>query len=119
MANASETVSLLNRAGLAAVPVAATPNDAYREAMRELVGGVGIITVGTAPERTGFTATSAISLSASPPRLIVCVNRTSSTFAELERHRCFGVNILAAHHHDLAARFSGLGGVKGEARFAG
>ena len=92
---------------------------AYRDAMRQLAGGVSVITVGAAPQRTGFTATSVASLSVEPPRLIVSVNRASSTYAELERCRSFGVNILASHHIDVAARFSGRHGAKGEARFAG
>jgi flavin reductase (DIM6/NTAB) family NADH-FMN oxidoreductase RutF len=106
-------------ANRAAVRTLVTTSDVYRDAMRELVGGVSVITAGTAPRRAGFTATSVASLSVDPPRLIVCANRVSSTFPEIERCRSFGVNILAWHHRELAARFSGRGGLKGEARFAG
>lgn len=113
MANAIATFAPARRH---AAPTSAAT---YRDAMRQLAGGVSIITVGKAPQRTGFTATSVASLSLEPPRLIVSVNRASSSYSELERCRSFGANILASHHVDVAAQFSGRHGAKGEARFAG
>lgn len=89
----------------------------YRRAMRQLAGGVSVVTVGRAPHRTGFTATSVSSLSVDPPRLIVSVNRGSSSFPATKRSQCFGVSILARHHHDIAMRFGGAAGAKGEERF--
>jgi flavin reductase (DIM6/NTAB) family NADH-FMN oxidoreductase RutF len=35
---------------------------AFRQAMRRLAGGVGLITVGSGDDRTGLTATSVTSL---------------------------------------------------------
>jgi len=90
----------------------------YGDAIRELAGGVSVITVGTSPRRTGFTASFVVSTSVDPPRLLVSGNRASSWVLELNRCRCFGVNMLAAHHTRIAARFS-LRGANGEARFAG
>ena len=58
------------------------------------------------------------SLTLEPPRLLVCVNRKVSALSLIMRERRFGVNILADHHAALAARFAGVGGVKGAARFA-
>jgi flavin reductase (DIM6/NTAB) family NADH-FMN oxidoreductase RutF len=49
--------------------------DSFRAAMRELAGGVVVVTVGKDQDITGFTATSFASLSAHPPRLLVCVNK--------------------------------------------
>jgi flavin reductase (DIM6/NTAB) family NADH-FMN oxidoreductase RutF len=87
--------------------------------MRQLAGGVSIVTTGTALARTGCTATSVSSLSAELPSLIVSINRSASAYADIGRCGYFGVSILAAHHEALAARFGGSGGLKGEARFAG
>lgn len=101
------------------IRAAPAPGADFRMAMRQLAGGVSIVTVGMAPHRTGFTATSVSSLSVDPPRLIVAVNRASSSYSEFERCRCFGINILAGHHAHLAARFGGTGGSKGEQRFVG
>ncbi len=91
----------------------------FRAAMRRLAGGVSIITVGRGHDITGMTVTSVSSLSVDPPTLIVCVNRDSSSWPLLVRHRVFGVNILNAQQVEIAERFSGKGGIKGAERFAG
>jgi flavin reductase (DIM6/NTAB) family NADH-FMN oxidoreductase RutF len=87
--------------------------------MRNLAGGVSIITAGRGEERTGLTATSVSSLSLDPPCLLVCVNRASGTLSALMANRAFGVNVLAASHQDVAERFAGRSGVWGPARYAG
>ena len=91
----------------------------FRQAMRRLAGGVGVITVGTGEDRTGLTATSVTALSAEPPRLLVCINRTASAWPLLTEYGSFGVNLLDSNQQDLADRFAGKGGEKGPARFAG
>lgn len=92
---------------------------AFLGAMRAFVGSVSVITVGQGSDRSGLVVTSAISLSADPPLVLVCVNRGSSSWPLLERYGYFGVNALAAHHQPVAERFSGFGGVKGAARYEG
>ncbi|MCA1299120.1 flavin reductase family protein [Stappia indica] len=91
----------------------------FREAMRLIVGNVSVITAGVGEDRSGLVAISMVSLSADPPKVIVCVNRTSSTWPLIDRYRHFGVNALAAHHQEVAERFSGFGGIKGEDRYHG
>jgi flavin reductase (DIM6/NTAB) family NADH-FMN oxidoreductase RutF len=91
----------------------------FRTAMRDLAGGVGIITVGAGEDRTGLAATSVASLSVDPPSLIVCVNRSSSSWSMLRRYGSFGVNLLQSDQAAIAERFSGRGGLKGAARYAG
>ncbi|RTL47850.1 MAG: flavin reductase [Bradyrhizobiaceae bacterium] len=91
----------------------------FRAAMRNLAGGVSVITVGKGREITGMTVTSVSSLSVDPPTLIVCVNRESSSWPLLNRYGVFGVNILSAQQIEVAERFSGKGGLKGPERFAG
>ncbi len=90
----------------------------FRSGMRELAGGVSVITVGEGEDRTGFTATSVTSLSVDPPSLLVCVNRGASAWPALDRHGAFAVNLLRAEHTAIAERFSGRGGLKGAARYA-
>ena len=41
-------------------------------------GAISVVTVGDEQERTGFVATSVSSFSAEPPRLILCIDRSSS-----------------------------------------
>ena len=91
--------------------------DVFRNAMRELSGGVSVMTVGIGNERSGMTATSVSALSLNPPTLIVCVNKDSSTWPLLLRYRSFGVNVLHAGHEGIADRFCGRSGAKGEQRY--
>lgn len=90
----------------------------FRQAMRQLAGGVSVITVGSDNDRTGLTATSVTSLSSDPPTLIVCVNLSSSSWRLLDRHGRFGVNFLGDRHRFVADRFAGRGGEKGVERYA-
>ena len=89
----------------------------FRLAMREFACGVAIVTCANGKERAGCTATALASLSLSPPSLVICLERSSSTLAVLTEARTFAVNILAAEHEALASRFAGHDGVEGEARF--
>ncbi len=97
---------------------APTPKD-FRDAMRALVGNCSVITVGAGEVATGLVVTSAISLSAEPPLLLACVNRTSSSWPLFTPGGAFGWSSLGAAHRAVAERFSGFGGVKGPARYAG
>src|ERR1700704_2873468 len=94
-------------------------SDDFRRAMRQLAGGVSVITVGRGNDITGMTVTSVASLSVDPPTLIVSINRESSSWPLLKRYGFFGVNILNADQLDIAERFTGKGGLKGAERFAG
>src|ERR1700690_1630583 len=89
-----------------------------RDAMRYVAGSVAVITAGVAEDRTGLTATSAVSLSLDPPTMIATVNRAASAWPVIRRHRHFCVNLLAAHHQPVAERFAGKDGIKGAARYA-
>ena len=90
----------------------------FRSLMRRLAGGVAVITAGRGDEITGMTVTSLTSLSATPPRVLVSINRQASSFALIERYRSFGVNILGSEQQTLADRFSN-GRLKGRQRFEG
>ncbi|KFC70499.1 Excinuclease ABC subunit B [Bosea sp. LC85] len=90
---------------------------AFRAAFRHLAGGVSVVTTGAGEDRTGLTATSVASLSAEPPTVIFGLNRTSSSYAALQRHRNFGINFLNAAQKQIADRFAGRNGEKGAERF--
>jgi flavin reductase (DIM6/NTAB) family NADH-FMN oxidoreductase RutF len=99
--------------------VSEVASDDFRQAMRELAGAISVVTVADAQERTGFVATSVSSLSTNPPRLIVCIGRTSSSWRSLTRVRFFGVNFLRESDSQIASRFAGFNGVKGSDRYLG
>lgn len=90
----------------------------FTNAMRALVGNCSVITVGQGEDRSGLIVTSAISLSAEPPLLLACVNRTASSWPLLEKYRRFGWSSLGAAHQKVAENFAGFGGVKGVDRYA-
>jgi flavin reductase (DIM6/NTAB) family NADH-FMN oxidoreductase RutF len=89
----------------------------FRLAIREFASGVAIVTCANGKERAGCTATALASFSLTPPSLVLCLERSSSTLAVLVQAGAFAVNILAAEHGALASRFAGRNGVEGEARF--
>jgi flavin reductase (DIM6/NTAB) family NADH-FMN oxidoreductase RutF len=91
----------------------------FREAMRQLTGGVSVITAGKGRDISGMTVTSVSSLSVNPPALIVSINREASSWPLVKRYGFFGVNILTSDQIDIAERFTGKGGLKGADRFAG
>ncbi|MGH6641395.1 MAG: flavin reductase family protein [Bradyrhizobium sp.] len=94
-------------------------SNAFRGAMRQLTGGVSVITAGRGKDISGMTVTSVSSLSVDPPALIVSVNRGASSWPLLKRYGSFGVNILTSDQIDIAERFAGKDGLKGAERFAG
>ena len=91
----------------------------FRDAMRRLAGGVSVITAGRGKDISGMTVTSVSSLSVDPPALIVSINREASSWPLVKRYGFLGVNILTSDQVDIAERFTGKGGLKGAARFAG
>jgi flavin reductase (DIM6/NTAB) family NADH-FMN oxidoreductase RutF len=91
----------------------------FRNAMRQLTGGVSVVTAGRGRDISGMTVTSVSSLSVDPPALIVSINRESSSWPLVKRYGFFGVNILTSDQLDIAERFTGKGGLKGVERFAG
>jgi flavin reductase (DIM6/NTAB) family NADH-FMN oxidoreductase RutF len=95
-----------------------SPGD-FRSAMRQLTGGVSVITAWRGRDISGMTVTSVSSLSVDPPALIVSINRGASSWPPLKRYGFFGVNILNSDQIDIAERYTGKDGVKGAERFAG
>jgi flavin reductase (NADH)/flavin reductase len=92
--------------------------DQFRQGMRSLSGAVSIITTNCSGERAGLTATAVCSVSASPPRLLVCVNRDVYANEMIIESGVYCVNVLASWQQDLAKRFAGMvKGVAGEERF--
>ena len=91
----------------------------FRSAMRQLTGGVSVITAGRGRDISGMTVTSVSSLSVDPPALIVSINREASSWPLVKRYGFFGVSILTSDQIDIAERFTGKGGLKGADRFAG
>ncbi|MDH4442085.1 MAG: flavin reductase family protein [Rhizobium sp.] len=100
-------------------PAPDADGQALKAALRQLAGGVSIVTTGEGAERTGATVTSATALSVQPPRMLVSLNRSSSTWPILRTTGTFGVNVVGVGHRYLADQFAGVGGLKGNERYNG
>jgi flavin reductase (DIM6/NTAB) family NADH-FMN oxidoreductase RutF len=83
------------------------PGD-FKQGMRRLGASVCIITT-CKPDgaRNGLTATAVCSLSADPPMLLACLNRSSNTYAPIVEAGVFAVNVLSLQDAAIADRFAG------------
>ena len=89
----------------------------FKQAMRLLAGAVTVISTEHLGRRAGLTATAVCSLSADPPRLLICINRAAEAYPVIMVAKRFCVNVLAHDQVEVATRFAGLDGTEGEARF--
>lgn len=78
----------------------------FREAMSLLTGAVNIITTAGESGRYGFTASAVCSVSDTPPTLLVCMNRASSSHDDFVANKILSVNVLSAHHQHISKAFS-------------
>ena len=85
--------------------------------MRLSPGAVAIVAAGCGGERTGMAVTAWTSLSADPPAILVCANRSSSVHGLIQRAGAFSLSLLAADHPETVAIFSAQRGLHGSSRF--
>lgn len=97
--------------------LAPVPAADYVAAIAQHVSSVCVITTELDGERFGLTATAVSSVSAEPPRLLVCVNKNGLTHEKIAAAGRFCVNVLAEGQDKVAMVFAGMGGSK-EDRFA-
>jgi flavin reductase (NADH)/flavin reductase len=91
---------------------------AYLNAMRYFAAGCSIIASSDGVERSGLTATAVCSVTADPPRLLVCINRDVRAHAVIVDSGTLSVNVLSVAQEQLAKRFAGMvKDVCGEDRF--
>lgn len=91
----------------------------FRQAMRNLAGGVAVVATGSGSGRRGLTVSAVTSVSAEPPCLLVCVNSSAEAHDFMLANGDFSVNLLGIEHKELAMRFAGQTGCRGAARFEG
>ncbi|TKT69727.1 flavin reductase [Aquamicrobium sp. LC103] len=112
-----ENAEALARQGREALP--GVNAQCFKDAMRNLAGGVALVTTGEGNRRSGLTVTAVTSVSAEPPCLLVCVNTSSASHDAILANGAFAVSLLGARHEEVALRFAGVGGIKGAERFLG
>lgn len=99
------------------VPLRIIDNASFKAALRQVSGSVCIVTTGRSPDRHGLTVTAACSLTADPPTVLVCINKSAGAHDTILRTGVFGWNVLGPDHVVLAKKFSGQDGSKGDIRF--
>lgn len=80
----------------------------FVDAMRLAVTGVNIVTTNGLAGKFGLTVSAMSSVSADPPMLLACINRSSPIYRAILVNRRFCVNVLSTYQHHLARSFAGL-----------
>lgn len=115
----AKVAAAVRDSGPAAAPCRAVEPGAFRDGMRRLAGAVCVIATGEPGARAGLTATAVCSVTAEPPRILVCINAKTGAHAPIAANGLLSVNVLRSNQAGLAKRFAGMvPGVSGEARFA-
>jgi 3-hydroxy-9,10-secoandrosta-1,3,5(10)-triene-9,17-dione monooxygenase reductase component len=83
--------------------------DAFRHALGHFCTGVTVITT---EGPAGFACQAFAALSLSPPLVLFCPSKTSSTWPVIERAGHFCANVLTDGQQELARRFGTSGGDK-------
>lgn len=79
--------------------------------------GMTVVTADSDDGPTGFLGLSAAHVTASPPTMLVSVDRKTSALAGIMSRRHFAVNFLPASAAGVADAFAGKAGLSGAARF--
>jgi flavin reductase (DIM6/NTAB) family NADH-FMN oxidoreductase RutF len=84
----------------------AVDQDSFKRALRGWASGVTVVTSRSGDKVHGMTVSAFSSVSADPPLVLVCANRSSTTHRMIEEGGVFGVNILAAHQSAVSDLFA-------------
>lgn len=89
--------------------------DLMKKVNRQFVTGVTVVTAMDDQVPRGLAVNAFSSISLDPPTVMVCVQRTSSTYDCLFRAQHLAINILSTDQLDVVNRFA----TKSEDKFAG
>jgi flavin reductase (DIM6/NTAB) family NADH-FMN oxidoreductase RutF len=81
-------------------------SDAFKAAMKRFATGVAVVTTTAESRIHGFTANAFASVSADPPTVLICVNRSARAHPLISASQRFCVNILALEQRALAEQFA-------------
>jgi flavin reductase (DIM6/NTAB) family NADH-FMN oxidoreductase RutF len=79
----------------------------FKAAMRRVPTGVTIVTTLLDDKAKGFTANAFSSVSATPPMILICVNREARSHPVISQAGIFCVNVLRLEEQAIAERFAG------------
>jgi flavin reductase (DIM6/NTAB) family NADH-FMN oxidoreductase RutF len=90
----------------------------FRKTMRRWATGVSIVSTRHANVQHGMTVSSFMSVSLTPPAILVSLERTTRTHDLLIQSGIFGVTILSSVQQEISDRFAGRHS-ENQDRFAG
>lgn len=90
----------------------------FRNAMANLAAAVNVVTTDGKAGKCGITATAVMSITDTPPTVLVAVNKKSEMNSAFQGNRKMCINVLSASQEDTAAHFAGMKGSTMEERFA-
>ena len=79
----------------------------FRSAMSHAVTSVNIVTTDGPKGRYGLTVSAVSSVSAEPPKLLVCINQKSVACSAIEANGSFAISVLETGQQSAAETFSG------------
>ena len=91
----------------------------FKQGMRQLGGAVTVATTAHRGKLGGLTVTSVMSMTAEPPRLMTCINKSGLTFNLLSKSQSLCINVLNADQIEIAEKFAGLTELNLQDRFDG
>jgi flavin reductase (DIM6/NTAB) family NADH-FMN oxidoreductase RutF len=83
--------------------------DDFRQALSRFASGVTVVTVAAGDELHGMTASAFASVSLEPPRILVCLDKSSRTRALLTEVGSFAVSVLSADQETISRAFANTG----------
>lgn len=83
--------------------------DEFRATFRQHPAGVAVVGLRITGRLVGFTATSVISVSASPPLLAFSIDAASSSWPAVAAADSVAISFLGAHQHAVSTRFATSG----------
>lgn len=78
----------------------------FRRVLAHLPTGVSVITAHGPAGPIGMAANSVTSVSLTPPLVLFCPARTSTTWPGIREGGSFCINIMAGHHEEVTRRFA-------------
>jgi len=78
----------------------------FRKTMGNVAAAVSVVTTLDGGKPHGTTVSAFASLSMAPPMLLVSLDNDSTLLSKLRLESIVGINVLAAHHDQVALRFA-------------
>ncbi len=78
----------------------------FRQALSHFPSGVTVVTIADNGLFFGLTVSAFCSLSLTPPRILICIDKNSSNIVSIRNSSAFTVNVLSATQSDISGNFA-------------